>query len=72
MEESVDTPAINIQQIRADYFKELAIEHNLTIEELQKIHKETLAKLTRTESKSAMFMNIAFPAAIKNYKEKRD
>jgi len=72
MEESVDTPAVNIQQIRADYFRELAIEHNLTIEEIQKIHKETLDKLTETESKFAMFMNVAFPAAIKNYKEKRD
>jgi len=72
MEESVDTPAVNIQQIRADYFNELAIEHNLTIEEIQKIHKETLDKLTKNESKHAMFMNVAFPAAIKNYKEKRD
>jgi broad specificity polyphosphatase/5'/3'-nucleotidase SurE len=72
MEESLDIPAVNIQQIRADYFKELASEHNLTIEEIQKIHKDTLAKLTKTESKGAMFMNIAFPAAIKNYKEKRE
>ena len=39
MEESVYTPAVNIQQIRAEYFKELAIEHNLTIEEIQKIHE---------------------------------
>ena len=72
MEESVDTPAVNIQQIRAEYFKVLAIEHNLTIEEIQKIHEETLGKLTKIEPKGAMVMNIAFPAAIKNYKEKRD
>jgi hypothetical protein len=72
MEESEDTHSVTIQQIRADYFKELAIEHHLTIEEIQKIHEETLTKLTKTESKGAMFMNIAFPAAIKNYIEKRD
>ena len=72
MEEFVDTPAVNIQQIRADYFKDLAIEHDLAIEEIQQIHEETLAKLTKTQSKGAMFMNIAFPAAIKNYKEKED
>ena len=72
MEESTDPTAINIQQIRHDYFEKLAIKHNLTIDEIQKIHDETLAKLTKTDLKAAKFMNIAFPAAIKNYKENRD
>lgn len=72
MDESVDLPNDNVLQIRDDYFKALAIEHNLTIEEIQKIHEATIAKLTKTETKGAMFMNLAFPAAIKNYKEKRD
>ena len=72
MEESVDTPAVVIQQMRADYFKELAMEHNLAIEEIQKIHEETLVKLTKIEPKGAMFMNVAFPAAIKSYKENKN
>jgi hypothetical protein len=69
MDDFVDSPLVNIQQIREEYFKKLAIEHDLAIEEIQKIHEETLQKLTNVESKGAMFMNVAFPVAIKKYKE---
>jgi hypothetical protein len=62
----------DINNIRAEYFQTLALEHELSIKEIHQIYEETLAKLTKRESKGAMFMNVAFPAAINDYKQNRE
>jgi len=69
MEDAANVTPAEFNSLRADYFQKLAIEHDLTIDEIQKIHDETYLKLTRLEAKGAMLMNIAFPAALKHYKE---
>jgi len=58
-----------IKESRQRLYADLAIEHGLTIEEIQKIHESTLGKLASVEPKFQMFIGIALPKAIEHYKK---
>ena len=57
-----------IKEIRQKHYTELAREHSLTVEEIQKIHESTLEKLASIEPKFQMYIEIALPKAIEEYK----
>lgn len=58
-----------IKDSRQQHYADLAIKHGLTIEEIQKIHESTLGKLASVEPKFQMYIGIALPKAIDDYKK---
>lgn len=58
-----------IKESRQRHYVNLSIEHGLTIEEIQKIHESTLGKLASVEPKFQMYIGIALPKAIDDYKK---
>ena len=58
-----------ITEIRQQHYSKLAREHGLTFDEIQKIHEATLEKLASIEPKFQMYIGIALPKAIEEYKK---
>ena len=57
-----------IQEIRQKHYAELAREHGLTVDEIQEIHETTLERLASAAPKFQMYIEIALPRAIEEYK----
>lgn len=66
---SSDALANSIHEIRQKYYTKLAQEHGLTVDEIQRIHEATLQKLASIEPKFQMYIEIALPKAIEEYKK---
>jgi hypothetical protein len=60
--------ADSIQEIRQEHYAKLAREHSLTVVEIQEIHESTLARLASAAPKFQMYIEIALPKAIEEYK----
>ena len=58
-----------ISEIRQEHYAKLAQEHRLTEVEIQRIHEATLQKLASIEPKFQMYIEIALPKAIEEYKK---
>lgn len=72
-EESVGESSGNlpdwISEIRQEHYAKLAQEHRLSVDEIQRIHEATLQKLASIEPKFQMYIEIALPKAIEEYKK---
>jgi len=71
MIESSDELAKSIKEIRQKHYTELALKHGLTAKEIQTIHESTLERLASIEPKFQMYIEIALPKAIEEYKQNK-
>lgn len=60
-----------VSEIRQQHYEKLAQEHGLTVGEIQKIHESTLKQLASIEPKFKMYIQIALPKAIEEYKKSK-